>query len=123
MSITLNLRYQKKDKWGSEIFIASPKHPEEEKAFETLRTLASKVEDMNLGTFSPVFHNDVLDYCTIRFKFYKGMKLDERNLYTVNFVIKKSTRDKTYVNCFVNTIKLHTKAKPQDQGEIISFDL
>ena len=123
MSITLNLRYQKKDKWGSEIFIASPKHQEEEKAFETLRTLASKVEDMNLGTFSPVFHNDVLDYCTIRFKFYKGMKLVERNLYTINFVIKKSTRDKTYVNCFVNTIKLHTKAKPQDQGEIISFDL
>ena len=87
----MNLRYQKADKWGSEVFIASPKYPEEEKAFETLRTLASKVEDMNLGTFSPVFHNDVLDYCTIRFKFYKGMKLEERNLYTVNFVIKKST--------------------------------
>ena len=54
MSITLNLRYQKKDKWGSEIFIASPKYPEEEKAFETLRTLASKIEDMNLGTFSRI---------------------------------------------------------------------
>ena len=121
----MNLRYQKKDKWGSEIFIASPKHPEEEKAFETLRTLASKVEDMNLGTFSPVFHNDVLDYCTIRFKFLNSpVKLVERNLYTVKFVIKKSKRgDKEYVNAFVNKISLYKKAKPQDHGEVLDFDI
>ena len=125
MSIQLLLRYQKKDDYNNHIFIVSPKYDVELPAFETLRTLTSKVEDMNLGTFSPVFHNDVLDYCTIRFKFLNSpVKLVERNLYTVKFVIKKSKRgDKEYVNAFVQTIKMHTKAKPQDHGEVLDFDI
>ena len=86
--------------------------------------MAEKVEDLNLGTFSPVYHNDVLDYCAIRFKFYKGMKLVERGLYTVKFVLKKSTRgDKQCINCFISDIKVHTRAKPVDQGETMDFGI
>ena len=38
-SIQLNLRYQKRDQFGSEIFIASNKYDEEKKAFDTLKKL------------------------------------------------------------------------------------
>ena len=50
------------------------------------------------------------------------MKLFERNLYEITFDVKKSERDdKEYINCFIKTIKLHTRAPQQDQGEIVEF--
>ena len=124
MSITAFLRYQKKDRYGSEIFIASPKYDDEKAGFEKLKTLAGKVEDLNFGTFSPVYFNDNLDYCTIRCKFYKGMKLIERNIYEVKFILKQSERDENkYVNCHIDTIKLHKKAKPVDNGVVLDFGI
>jgi hypothetical protein len=124
-SIEINLRYQKKDEWGNEIFIASSKYNEELAAFEKLKRLEEKLREIDVGTFLPVFHNDNLNYCTIRFKFLNPpVKLVGRNLYTVKFVIKKSTRGgKEYINAFVNTIKLHTKATPHDHGEVLDFDI
>jgi hypothetical protein len=122
MSITLNLRYQKADAYGSEIFIASPKYEEEQGGFDTLKILEAKIKDMGLGTFNPIYYNEDLNYTTIRFKHYKGMKLYERNLYTLKFVVKKSKRnDKEYINCFINNIKLHTRATPQDTGQILDM--
>ena len=126
MSITLDLRYQRKDDYKNNIFIVSSKYNEELPAFETLKKLETKLKEMDLGTFLPVYHNEDLNYCTIRFKFLNSppVKLVERNLYTVKFVIKKSKRaNKEYVNCYVNTIKIHTKAKPVDQGEVLDFDI
>ena len=122
MSITSNLRYLRTDDFASEIFIVSPKYELEVPGYEKLKQIAIKIEDLKLGTFSPVYHNEGHKNCTIRFKFYKGMKLVERNIYTVEFLVKKSERgDKKYVNCFINTISLHTRAKPVDQGEIMNF--
>ena len=124
MSIQLNLRYQKKDAFGSEIFIASNKYDEEKAAFGTLKKLEKKLKEMNLGSFLPVYVNEDLNYATIRFKFYKGIKLYERNLYSVTFVVKKSTRDgKQYINCFVDNIKLHKKAPARDDGEIMDLGI
>jgi hypothetical protein len=122
MSITLNLRYSKRDQYGSEIFIATPKYPEEKNAYDVLLTIKSKLNSLNLDTFLPVYRNEELQYATVRFKVYKGMKLEERNIYTVEFVVKKSSRgDKEYINCHVNTIKMFAKAKPIDYG--ITLDL
>ena len=125
MSIELNLRYQKRDKFSSEVFIVSQKYDEEKDAFEKLKKLEAKLKEMDVGTFLPIYYNDDLNYATIRFKFLNSpVKLVERNLYTVKFVIKKSKRgDKQYINCFVNTIKIHTKAKPQDTGEILDLGI
>jgi len=125
MSIQLNLRYQKKDTFGNNIFIVSPKYDEELPAFEKLRMLESKLKNMDLGTFLPVYYNDDLNYCTIRFKFLNPpVKLVERNIYSVKFVVKNNKRgDKEYINCYVNTIKMHTKAKPQDMGEILDMGI
>ena len=124
-SIELNLRYQKRDKFGSEIFIVSPKYDDEQPAFETLKKLEAKLKEMDLDTFLPIYFNEDLNYATIRFKFLNSpVKLVERNLYSIKFVIKKSKRgDKEYINAFVQTIKLHTKAKPVDQGEVLDFDI
>jgi len=125
MSIELLLRYQKKDKFGSEIFIVSPKYDDELPAFEKLKKLEEKLKSLDLGSFLPVYYNDNLNYCTIRFKFLNSqVKLVERNLYTTCFVVKKSIREnKEYINCYVNSIKLYKKAKPVDQGEVLDFDI
>ena len=96
MSIELNLRYQKKDDYKNNIFIVSPKYDDEQPAFETLKKLEVKLKEMNVGTFLPIFHNDDLNYATIRFKFLNSpVKLIERNLYSIKFVIKKSKRGET----------------------------
>jgi hypothetical protein len=122
MSICLNIRYQKRDQYGSEIFIVSPKYPEEKNAYDVLLKMKSKLNSLNLDTFLPVYRNDELQYATIRFKFYKGMKLEERNIYTVEFVVKKTARnDKEYINCHVNTIKMFAKATPIDYGETLTL--
>jgi hypothetical protein len=125
MSIELNLRFQKKDDYKNNIFIVSPKYDDELPAFEKLRKIEAKLKEMDLGTFLPVYYNDDLNYATIRFKFLNSpVKLVERNLYTVKFVIKKSKRaNKEYINAFVNTIKIHKKATPVDQGEVLDFDI
>ena len=117
MSITLNLRYQKKDRYGSEIFIVSNKYDEEVDGFDKLKTLVSKIEELKLNTFNPVYFNEDLNYCTMRFKFYRGIRLYERNIYQVTFVIKQSERDnRQFVNCYINGIKIIKKAKPVDSG-------
>jgi hypothetical protein len=102
----------------------SNKFNEEKESYEKLKRLEAKLQEMNLGTFLPVYHNSELGYCTIRFKFYKGQKLVERNVYTVKFVVKKSERDdKHYINCFVQDMKLLKKAPVRDDGEILDFGI
>ena len=123
-SIEMNLRYQKQGLYNDDIFIVSRKINEEKEAFEKLKKLEKKLEEMDLGTFLPVYHNGDLGYCTIRFKFYRGQKLVERNVYSVKFDVKKSTRgDQQYINCFISGIKLHKKATPQDEGEVLDLGI
>ncbi len=69
MSILLNLRYQKCDQFRNNIFIVSQKYDEEKEAFEKLKKLEEKLKSLNVGTFLPVYFNEDLGYCTIRFKF------------------------------------------------------
>jgi RNA binding exosome subunit len=122
MSIELQLRYQKPDPYGNEIFIVSNKYDNEKESYEKLKKLEAKLQEMNVGSFLPVYHNSELGYCTIRFKFYKGQKLVERNIYSIKFVVKKSERDDSvYINCFVNNIKMYKKAEPQNVGEILDL--
>ena len=89
----MNIRYQRKDQFGNEIFIASAKYDEEVSACDTLRKLEVKLKEMDVGTFLPIYFNDDLSYATVRFKFLNSpVKLVERNVYTVKFVIKKTKR-------------------------------
>jgi phage tail tube protein FII len=123
MSITMNLRYQKQSDYGDEIFIVSQKFEEEKDSHATLCRIEKKLKDLDFGTFLPVFSNDEHGYATIRFKFYNNkQKLNERDLYSVNFDIKHTERDgKDYLNCMISDIKLFKKAKPQDYGKVIDL--
>ena len=125
MSINLNLRYQKKDQFSNEIFIASSKYDEELPAYKTLEKLEKKLKEMNLGSFLPVYVNEDIGYSTIRFKFLKSpVKLVERDVYSVTFVVKKSKREtKEYINCFVSSIKLHKKAPARNDGEVLDLGI
>ena len=124
MSITLNLRYQQKDRYGSEIFIVSKKYPEEAEPFNKLQLIEHKLKEMNLGTFLPIYSNQDIGFCTIRFKFYKGIKLEERSMYTVKFDIKQNEKnDNSYINCFISNIKMHTKALQLDHGTTLNFEI
>ena len=101
MSITLNLRFQKSDAYSTQIFLAAEDRPEEIAACQTLSNFAKKIDSLNLGTFSPIYHNTEHNYSSIRFKFYNlAQKLNPRDLYTVKFTIRKSERDgKKFMNC------------------------
>jgi hypothetical protein len=123
MPIKLILRYQKKDQFGNSVFLASSNIENEKASHATLLKIEQKLKDMNLETFLPVYSNEAYQYSSARFKFYKGEPLIERNLYTVEFDIKKSERNnKTYINCFAHSIKLHSIAQPIDYGETLHFD-
>jgi hypothetical protein len=124
MSITANLRYQKRDEWNNEVFIASERYPDEKEGAVKLKLILSKLGEMDIETFIPIYINDDIGYSTIRFKNFKGLKLVERNLYTVNFSVNKIKRgDKEYINCYINYITLKKKAKPQERGETLEFNI
>ena len=120
-SISLNLRYQKSDQYGNHIFIASSKYPEEIEAFNRLVGIEAKLKGFKTVQFLPVFSSEDLGYATIRFKFYPCIKLVARNKYTIAFNISQTTGVKHYINCNVQTIKLHSKAIQQDIGTILDI--
>jgi hypothetical protein len=124
MSINLVLRYQKKDAYGNVIFIASNKFDAEKDAYGGLVKIEKKLKKMDINTFLPIYANADAGYASIRFKYYEGIKLSERNLYKVSFDIKKNLKDdKEYINCFVKYVKLHAKASPINYGETLEFAL
>ena len=117
------LRYQKPDPYGNEIFIASNKYPDEKESYTVLKKMGNKIEEFDYKTFSPIYYDEDLQFATIRFKHLKSrVLLTERNLYKVEFVVKKSTRDNlSYINCFVEKLKLIKKAPPRVDGEVVDF--
>ena len=124
MSITLNLRYQKQDQYGSEIFIVSNKYPEEQKAYTTLLRIEQKLKDREIDTFLPVYSNKDIGYATVRFKMFKGIPLTPRDTYTVTFDVTAIMKnEKMFINCYIKKIKLHTRAKPIDTGVVLDLEL
>jgi hypothetical protein len=108
-AIVMDLRYKGNDKFGNSIFIVSSKIEEEVEAYHKLLHIESRLKG-STSTFLPVFSNSNHNYATIRFKYHKG-ELHERALYTVEFVVKEIMRDdRFYFNCFINKIKLKSKA-------------
>ena len=122
MSITIHCRYQKKDQFGSEVFIAS--QSKEQESFEIIKGYTEKLKGLNLCTFLPVYHGNTENpYTTIRFKHCKSkVKLEERNTYKITFSFRKVTRDdKQYINCYVESIELISKAPDIDFGEVLEL--
>lgn len=115
-----NLRYQKQDDYSNCIFIASQKY--EPVVYKTLAKYSKKLVDKEYDTFIPIFHNNVFEYCTIRFKNI-DMKLSKNATYAVTFEItKKERKGKIYVNCYTQSVKLVKPAPKIDFGEHVNLD-
>jgi hypothetical protein len=117
---SLNLRFQKFDKFNNVIFIANPL--KESKVFNQLTKYCDKLKNADYDTFLPIYSNAEMKYATIRFRYNGKVKFEKNDVYDIDFSIKKKDRDdKTYVNCYINTCKLVSKAPPIDEGEEIDF--
>jgi len=125
-SKNLTIRFQKYDKFSQPIFVASSDNtmnPEELDSHRTLTKWHKALDDKNFGTFLPIFARG--EFASIRFKTnQKFTHMQERSLYDVDFTMRTVVRDnRTYVNIYIDSLKLVKKAKPLDCGEILDLDL
>ena len=119
MSIQLNLRFQKNDRYGHPIFICSCKNIDENVGFNKLTNMSKKIDALNLKTFLPIYKTS--DYATIRFS-HKKSDFVIGNTYTVDFTVKKNSyNSKMYINCYVDKCELFKEGVPYDEGEIMTF--
>ena len=121
----LRLRFQKYDKYDNPIFIASsPKansnQAGESENFQILKEYAEKLEEKDYGTYLPIYHSNLYNYATIRFK--KNTKTQKDLIpnarYNVDYRIKTVAKDsKIYVNCILEKIKMVEQAPAVEDGE------
>ena len=114
-----NLRFQKCDKYSNPVFIASKIRPDELDNYNTLAEYAQKLEDKQYDTYMPIYKSVEFNFASLRIKKNdKCPKMIPRATYDLTFKIKTITRDeKTYVNCFIDKIKMNTKAPVIEEGE------
>jgi len=119
MSIVLNLRFQKLDKYKNSIFIANPK--KEAEAFNKLSSYYTKLKD-TIESYIPIYATT--EYATIRFKPNNKFTFEENNIYTITFTVNKKANDegKEFISCFLSNSKLLEKAVKIDRGEILQLD-
>ena len=125
-SKNLTLRFQKYDRFSQPICVASSDNamnPEESDAHTILSKWHKSLDAKHFGTFLPIFAKG--EFSSIRFKSNtKFTHMQERSLYDVSFTMRTVVRDnKTYVNIYLDSLKLVKKAKPLDYGEILDLDL
>ena len=119
MSIVLNLRFQKLDKYKNSIFIANPK--KEAESFNKLSSYYTKLKN-TVESYIPIYATT--EYATIRFKSNSKFTFEENNIYTITFTINKRANDegKEFISCFLSKSKLLEKAVVLDRGEILQLD-
>ena len=91
--------------------------------FNKLTNIYNRLTKMKLGTFLPVYHSKEHKYSSMRFKkTLKYTKMTPNNLYKIEYAIKQTVKDdKAYVNCFLNGMKLLSKAPTIDEGTEMIF--
>ena len=118
----LNLRFLKYDQYKHPIFIASSRKDTEIAAFNKLREYSEKIREKEYDTFNPIYYDVKNQFASIRFQ-YKGAPLEFGAVYSVDFKItKKENLNKIYANCYIDKIKLISKAEPIDRGEELDLD-
>ena len=125
-SKNLILRFSKMDKFNQPVFLASSsntQNPEEMDSHRTLYKWYTALDSKNFGTFLPIYVKE--EFASIRFKHNQRFThMKERDLYDVSFTMRTVVRDgKTYVNIYIDNLKLYKKAKPLDYGKILDLDM
>ena len=117
MPVLKNIRFQKVDKYDNLIFIANKTEKEN---YDDLKDKALKLEN-RFETFMPIFHSEKFNYSTIRFVKNSKATVEPDCVYDIDYIIKLKNKDgKTYVNCFINTIKF-IKKNERDDGEVLEL--
>jgi hypothetical protein len=106
-----NLRFHKFDLYDNPVFISS--HGEEN--FDKLIKYAKQLEDKKFVTYLPIYHSKEHNFATIRFVKDFQFKPNNRCCYNIDYTIKTKVGldKKTYVNCFINSMKFCSK---MDEG-------
>ena len=117
-----SIRFQKFDTYENPVFIAnSIKEPV---MFAKLTKFHKQLQKKNYDTFLPIYSDDEKGYASIRFKKnHTYPNLTPNAVYDLKYAIKqKEHEDKTYVSCYINSLKLVSKAPKLDLGEDLQFD-
>ena len=119
-----NIRFQKLDDYQNFIFIANSK--KEPKLYKKLSKFYKQLAKKYAESFLPVYENKTHNYATIRLKKdYKisKLKLLSGDVVNIEFVVRKRVNEdgKVSVKCYVDTIKLVSRAPPVDLGDELSF--
>ena len=118
----LNLRFLKYDQFNNPIFIASNRKDTEIVSFNKLRDYSEQIKEKEYDTFNPIYHDVKNQFASIRFQ-YKGSPLELGSVYSLDFKItKKEKLNKIYVNCYIDKIKLISKAEKIDRGEELDLE-
>lgn len=120
-----SIRFQKFDQYQNPVFIASSNKADEKEMYDLLKSYSDKLENQTYGTFLPIYSNEAYRYATIRFKkSQKYNKMTHGDRYDIEYSIKKKVKPedgKTYINCYLNKMKLVSKAPKPDWGEDVEF--
>lgn len=118
----IEARFQKNDLYDHPVYICSAKT--ESEGYQKLKKYAAKLQAARYETFLPVYHNGEFEYATIRFKSLpQYIRAEKNDTYLISFTVKTQTRDdKTYVNAFVDRMKLVKKADKVDEGEVLDLE-
>ena len=124
MPVTLTLRFQKFDDYQNAVFICSSKRVEELEEFKKLTKFYTQLEEKKYDSFLPIYSNSENKYATIRTKKNSNFtKMSVNAVYEITFDTKKKKKDeKTYINCYLRSLKLIKKAELVDEGSDVEFE-
>jgi len=123
MPILKSIRFQKLDQYDNPVFISSGDRADEIDNYTQLKKFSEQLSD-KYDTFLPIFHSDVFNFSTIRFKKSKenSLTLKENASYDINYTAKvREVNGKSFVNCYINKLSL-VKMPVIDEGKEIIFD-
>ena len=120
MPVLKKIKFSKLDKFDNPVFIASLKA--DETNYNKLYKYYSKLVAMKTDTYMPVYHNTKYKYSTIRFFKDHKFKFEEKAKYDIKFSTNKKDKEgKTYINCYIESVKLVEEAPVYDKGEEIKL--
>ena len=128
MPILKNIKFSKLDKFENPVFIATKKSDEEN--YKILLEYYNKILEMDIDTFSPIYHSSEFKYNSIRFFKDTAYEFKDRGLYNIKFTMNKKVKEgkdegrnvveKTYINCYIKSAKF-IKTLEVDRGEEIEL--
>ena len=112
-----SIRYFKSGLFETSLFIAGKDEP----VYKQLIGYHQKIEAMDLGTRSPIFHNIEKEYATISFKGVK-QPLEQQKKYNIEVIFKEVKKEnKCYINAYVGSCVL-SAVQNEVESKIISLD-